>query len=308
MKTLTYLKSLLIIGIFSGAILMLRNQLFLPKSSQTGISTALSDSSFGWKIPTTIFQPGGQVSNIGAYSDIRDPGGVPRGLPVRLKIPIIGVDTAIEDAYITSDGRMDVPAGSVNVAWYALGPHPGQVGSAVVGGHFGIDNGVPKVFYNLNKLKEGDKVYIEDDSGNTLAFIVRSIRLFDRNADSTPVFTSNDGLAHLNIITCEGVWNKVNDSYPDRRVVFTQAIPNEGSVTVIKPTPIKTATPTPRSPEPSQMDEDPEPSQRTTPTPTLIPQTTNPVSAGLYDTPIDGIISTSLIGSIIFVALKIIGL
>ena len=128
---------------------------------------------------------------------------------------------------------MDVPAGSVNVAWFALGPHPGQVGSAVIGGHFGIDDGVPKVFYNLNKLEVGDKVYVVDDTDTTLAFIVRSIRSFDLNADATTVFTSHDGLAHLNLITCEGPWNQVDDTYPDRRVVFTDAIPSEGTVTVI---------------------------------------------------------------------------
>ena len=69
------------------------------------------------------------LSQINAYSSIRDPGGIPQGLPVRLKIPVIGVNVAIEDALITPDGRMDVPAGAANVAWYALGPQPGQVGA-----------------------------------------------------------------------------------------------------------------------------------------------------------------------------------
>ena len=217
---------------------MVRDQLFLPKSVPTNNPT-LADSSLGWKIPTTIFtSAGGQVTNSGAYSQLRAQGKPPSGLPVRLKIPVIGVNTAIEDAYITPDGRMDVPAGSEDVAWFALGPHPGQKGSAVVGGHYGIDNGVPKVFYNLSKLKVGDKAYIVDDYNDTLAFVVRSIRLFDRNADASSVFLSNDGLAHLNIITCEGAWNKVNDSYPDRRVVFTDSIPEEKVVAATTPVPI----------------------------------------------------------------------
>lgn len=196
------------------------------------------DIFFGWKFPVAEFPITGSEVQL-AYSSVRDPGGVPQGLPVRLKIPIINVNSAIEDAFITPDGRMDVPVGSVNVAWFALGPHPGQVGSAVIGGHFGISNGVPFVFYNLDKLKVDDKVYVEDDQGNTLAFQVREIKLFDRNADSTTVFTSKDGLSHLNIITCEGVWNKVNGAYPDRRVVFTDAIPTEGaapSPVIIVPT------------------------------------------------------------------------
>jgi LPXTG-site transpeptidase (sortase) family protein len=119
---------------------------------------------------------------------------------------------------------MDVPANSVNVAWFSPGPHPGKEGSAVIGGHFGIKDGVPSVFYNLDKLQTGDRVNIIDDRGATITFVVRSISSFDHNADATTVFTSNDGLAHLNLVTCEGVWNQVNGSYPQRLVVFTDKV------------------------------------------------------------------------------------
>ncbi len=117
----------------------------------------------------------------------------------------------------------------INVAWFSLGPNPGQIGSAVIGGHFGIRSGVPFVFYNLDKLKVGDKIYILNDKGDTLTFVIRAVELFDRNADATTVFTSEDGLAHLNLITCEGIWNKINDTYPERRVIFTDAITVEES-------------------------------------------------------------------------------
>src|SRR3989344_9500143 len=117
----------------------------------------VADNAFGWKFPVAEFPLVGPNGDKLAYSSIRNPGVIPEGLPVRLKIPIIGVDSAIEDALITPDGRMDVPQGSVNVAWFSLGPHPGEVGSAVIGGHFGIRSGVPFVFYNLDKLKVGDK-------------------------------------------------------------------------------------------------------------------------------------------------------
>jgi hypothetical protein len=232
-----YLISLFVVMFLVGGVIMTRNQLFLPRRNLT--NDTLGDSSFGWKFPIEKF-PSGQVTESGAYSELRKTGGSPRGLPVRLLIPIIGVDSVIEDAYITPDGRMDVPAGSKNVAWFAIGTIPGQKGSAVIGGHFGIDNGEPKVFYDLNKLVAGDKIFIIDDFDNTLAFIVRSIRLFDRNADATSVFYSNDGLAHLNVITCEGEWNRVEDSYPDRRVVFTDSIPWEEPVRDVKTKPIET--------------------------------------------------------------------
>jgi LPXTG-site transpeptidase (sortase) family protein len=176
---------------------------------------------FGWKFPVVKFPKTGSIQNLIAYSDIRDPQNTFRGLPLRLQIPVIGVDSAIEDALITSDGRMDVPTGSINVAWFSLGPIPGQEGSAVIGGHFGIKNGKPFVFYNLDKLKVDDKVYIVDDKGDTIVFVVRLIKSFDRDADATSVFVSEDGRSHLNLITCEGIWNQIDDSYPKRLVIFT---------------------------------------------------------------------------------------
>ncbi len=203
--------------------------LLLPQAYQkiSTVSTETVPDSVAWKFPSSFLKlpiTGTGVPTSSAYSSIPVSGGVSQGLPVRVQIPIIGVDSFIEDAYITSEGAMEVPSGTVDVAWFALGPHPGQVGSAVIGGHFGIENGVPFVFYNLSKLKVGDKIYIINDEGNTITFVVNSTALFAANADATTVFTSKDGLAHLNLITCEGIWNEIAGEYPERTVVFTTEV------------------------------------------------------------------------------------
>jgi hypothetical protein len=44
-----------------------------------------------------------------------------RGLPIRLKIPAIGVDTAIEYMGNTAGGDMAVPNSLVNAGWYKYG-------------------------------------------------------------------------------------------------------------------------------------------------------------------------------------------
>lgn len=219
MKETGNLKIILIV-VFLAAIIGTGSYfLLLPQLDRDKTAENLSDTLFGWKFPVAKFPAVGSTNSL-EYSRIRDSGGIPRGLPVRLKIPVINVDSAIEDALITPDGRMDVPAGTLNVAWFSLGPHPGRVGSAVIGGHFGVNNGVPFVFYDLDKLKIGNSIFVVDDRGDTLSFVVQSIKSFDRNADATTVFTSQDGLAHLNLVTCEGIWNQVDNSYPDRLVVF----------------------------------------------------------------------------------------
>lgn len=142
------------------------------------------------------------------------------GLPVRLKIPKIKVDAAIEYVGLTYLGDMDAPKSPANTGWYKDGPRPGEKGRAVIDGHFGYRNSIPAVFDNLHKLQKGDQLYVEDEKGAIITFAVRELRTYGPNDDATVVFLSNDGEAHLNLITCQGVWNKTQKSYSTRLVVF----------------------------------------------------------------------------------------
>jgi LPXTG-site transpeptidase (sortase) family protein len=145
------------------------------------------------------------------------------GLPLRLKIPKINVDAAVVYVGLTSQGAMDIPEGPADVAWFNLGPRPGEVGSAVISCHYGWKNSIPAVFDNLHKLRKGDKLYIEDDKGATITFVVRESRVYDSEEDAPNVFISTDG-SHLNLVTCSGAWNKDKKNYAQRLVVFTDAV------------------------------------------------------------------------------------
>lgn len=142
-------------------------------------------------------------------------------LPVRLKIPKISVDAQVEYVGLASNGAMDAPKVPPDVAWFNLGPRPGDNGSAVISGHFGWKNGISAVFDNLHKLRKGDMAYVQDEKGITTVFVVRELRQYGQNENDGSVFISSDGKAHLNLITCEGVWSAAKKSYSDRLVVFT---------------------------------------------------------------------------------------
>ncbi len=142
--------------------------------------------------------------------------------PVRLKIPNINVNSAIEEVSLTSSGAVGVPKGIANVGWFNLGPRPGQTGNSIIVGHYGwYKNGTPAIFNNINKLKPGDKIYVQDDKGVTITFVVRELKTFDSSEDTSGVFSLDDGKAHLNLITCEGIWDKTQKTYSSRLVVFT---------------------------------------------------------------------------------------
>jgi len=142
-------------------------------------------------------------------------------LPIRLKIPTLKIDSVIEYIGLTKDGAVDAPKGASNTGWYNLGPRPGEVGNSIIDGHSGWKGGAPAVFDNLYKIKVGDKVYVESEKGVTITFVVRKISEYNPNAEATDVFISNDGKAHLNLITCSGFWNDILKSHSSRLAVFT---------------------------------------------------------------------------------------
>ena len=158
-----------------------------------------------------------QVADLAVQTNNADP-----NFPIRLTIPNINVDASVESVGLTAQGEVGAPRGPANVAWFNSSPLPGQNGAAIIDGHFGRwKNGSQAVFNNLHKLKVGDKLYVVNGYGITTDFVVRKMRVYDMNDDVTDVFNSDDGQAHLNLITCKGAWNKLTKSYPERLVVFT---------------------------------------------------------------------------------------
>ncbi|MGC9968606.1 MAG: sortase [Minisyncoccia bacterium] len=149
------------------------------------------------------------------------------GSPVRLKIPKLNIDAGFQYNGLTPDGVIEIPSNIVDVGWFTGSARPGEKGVAVVTGHIAqIRGGIltkPGVFGNLNELSAGDKLYVLNDKGESIAFVVRESRSYDPAADAADVFTSRDGGIHLNLITCEGIWNPARLSYSQRLVVFTDA-------------------------------------------------------------------------------------
>ncbi|MCX6795022.1 MAG: class F sortase [Candidatus Falkowbacteria bacterium] len=161
--------------------------------------------------PTAVF-PIQEQANLGQEQ-------INFGLPVRLTIPKIKVEAAVESVGLTPQGAMGVPKKIANVAWFSLGSRPGEIGSAVMAGHYGYKNG--SAFDDLNKLRPGDKLYSQDDKGTIVTFTVREIKKYNPKDDASDVFGSSDGKSHLNLVTCAGIWSRISKSYSKRLVIFT---------------------------------------------------------------------------------------
>lgn len=143
------------------------------------------------------------------------------GAPTRLVIPKIGVDTNILAMGLTTAGDMESPRTNEDSGWYKYGPRPGNIGSAVIAGHVGV--GSSAVFSRLALLVKGDIVSVTDDRGQSVSFVVREMRVYDHETESSEVFDNSTG-AYLNLITCSGDWNPERNTYAERLVIFTDKL------------------------------------------------------------------------------------
>lgn len=140
----------------------------------------------------------------------------------RLVIPSIKVDAAIREMGYTTAGAMEVPDNRFDVSWFEPGTVPGETGSAVMAGHNRWDQGIG-VFDRLDELQVGDLVSVVSGEGLASSFVVTGTRTYAVTDDGNDIFDSATG-AHLNLITCSGVWNSALQDYTTRLVVFTDAV------------------------------------------------------------------------------------
>jgi len=143
-------------------------------------------------------------------------------LGTRLLIPKLKINTTLGEVGLTPQAVVGTPNEPWRPAWFNLGPLPGDTGSSVIIGHSGIwKNGQKTIFNNLSNLLAGDKIYIKDEKDETKVFIVQKLLSYNQNDNAPEVFYSEDNKSHLNLITCDGIWDSVSKSYPKRLVVFT---------------------------------------------------------------------------------------
>jgi LPXTG-site transpeptidase (sortase) family protein len=144
-------------------------------------------------------------------------------IPARLRIPSIGVDAKVEKVGQTKDGAMDTPKNIWDVAWYEPGTKPGELGSAVIAGHLDGPH-TQAIFWDLNKLKPGQRLFLDDGKGQELTFEVMESEAypFDKAPLDKIFLTSGD--IYLNLITCNGTFDYRSLNYDKRLVVYTKLV------------------------------------------------------------------------------------
>ncbi len=140
---------------------------------------------------------------------------------MRVRIPSLGIDAAVEPVGVDADGNMATPEDPWNTAWYAPGARPGQNGNAAIAGHVDYHGIGEVVFWDLNKLGPGDEVFVDTADGKTLRFVVNDSTYFRPATAPLERIFGAANTPNLNLITCGGAFNPTTREYDQRLVVFT---------------------------------------------------------------------------------------
>ncbi|MFG2132730.1 class F sortase [Streptomyces sp. NPDC048751] len=143
-----------------------------------------------------------------------------RSVPVRLRIPAIGVDTPVMRLGLAPDGSVQVPPITAHdqAGWYGHSPTPGQVGPSVILGHATVGAYGDGVFHDLARLRRGDRIAARLGNGTTAQFTVHTVRTVAKAAFPTQEVYGDVNRPELRLITCGGP--RTGDGYRDNVIVF----------------------------------------------------------------------------------------
>ncbi|WP_155058343.1 class F sortase [Streptomyces blattellae] len=145
---------------------------------------------------------------------------VGRSVPVRLRIPGIGVDTPVIRLGLAADGTVQVPPITAHdrAGWYEHSPTPGEFGPSVILGHVTVGAYGDGVFRHLARLRRGDRIDVRLGNGTEAAFAVTALRTVAKADFPTDDVYGDVGRPELRLITCGGP--KSGAEYRDNVIVF----------------------------------------------------------------------------------------
>lgn len=145
---------------------------------------------------------------------------VGRSVPVRLRIPAIGVDTPVMRLGLAPDRTVRVPPVTDHdqAGWYEHSPTPGQTGPSVILGHVTVGAYGDGVFHDLVRLRRGESIVARLENGAQAEFTVTSVRTVAKADFPADDVYGNVSRPELRLITCGGPRDA--DGYLDNVIVF----------------------------------------------------------------------------------------
>jgi sortase (surface protein transpeptidase) len=140
-------------------------------------------------------------------------------VPVRVRIPSLGVDSPLERLGRSRAGTVEVPAHWGRAGWYRNGPRPGEHGAAVILGHVDSPTG-PAVFAGIAGLRAGARVLVTRADGSSVAFRVTRVEQRRRSRFPVEAVYWPTLRPELRLVTCGGRYDRARGGYLSNVIVF----------------------------------------------------------------------------------------
>jgi sortase (surface protein transpeptidase) len=143
------------------------------------------------------------------------------GLPVRVRIPEIGVDSPLVGVGLKANREMVVPDGGAG--WYDLGPKPGAPGPAVLVAHRSWQKR-PGAFHRLNELGPDDVVEVLLEDGRVARFAVEASETRLKTELPVERIWNEADSPVLRLITCGGSFDTARGRYRSNIIVYASLV------------------------------------------------------------------------------------
>jgi hypothetical protein len=138
--------------------------------------------------------------------------------PIKLTIPALGVEAAVEAVGVDPDGAMSTPTNPDDVAWYQRGPGMGVPGNVIFAAHVNWD-GRLRPFGLLHRLEEGDAIQVIDAQGRGFEYVVESSHWVRAEGAPLEEIFAQPNQPLVTLITCGGEYVAATREYLDRLIV-----------------------------------------------------------------------------------------
>jgi len=149
----------------------------------------------------------------------------PKGDPVGLVIPSLGVNAPVEPILTGAGQVLQPPDDPSKVGWWLASSPPGaDIGPTVLVGHVDSAAAGPGALYRLTDLEPGAQVIVRTAVDSEVAFAVADRTTYNKSDGLPPELFDLNGPAQLILITCGGEFDPDTASYEQNIVLRAEPV------------------------------------------------------------------------------------
>jgi hypothetical protein len=145
--------------------------------------------------------------------------------PVRLVVPDVGIDMAVDAVGVKDDGEMQIPEDATRAGWYEFGPAPADAaGATVMAAHVDSRQTGIGPFAKLREVGVGATLTVTTADGSAHEYRVVDVAKVPKAGAPVDQWFDRSGAPRLVLVTCGGTFRRDIGHYTDNVVVTAEPL------------------------------------------------------------------------------------